>query len=114
MAKSRIPDALERRHLVERELAPAQALRIAEEYLAEGREIEAIDFLRKAGAAEKLAELRREALARGDAFLLRSVAAASGEPPTRDEWLTVAEAASSAGKQRYADEGRRQAQSGKE
>ena len=114
MAKSRIPDALKRRHLVERELAAAQALRIAEEYLAEGRELEAVDFLRKAGAAEKLAELRRGAVARGDAFLLRSVATASGEPPTRDEWLALAQAAATAGKQRYADEGRRQAQSGKE
>jgi len=114
VAKSRIPDALERRHMVERELAPAQALRIAEDYLAEGREIEAVDFLRKAGAAEKLAELRREAIARGDAFLLRSVAVASGSPPTRDEWQALSQAAASAGKQRYADEGRRQAQREKE
>jgi hypothetical protein len=114
VAKSRIPDALERRHLVERELAPALALRIAEEYLAQGREIEAVDFLRKAQAAEKLAELRREAIARGDAFLLRSVAAASGAPATREEWLALAQGAAAAGKQRYADEGRRQAQRGEE
>ena len=114
MAKSRIPDALERRHMVEREMAPAQALRIAEEYLAEGRELEAVDFLRKAGAGEKLAELRREAIARGDAFLLRSIAAASGAPPTGDEWQALAQAAASTGRNRYADEGRRQAQRGKE
>ena len=114
MAKSRIPDALERRHMVEREMAPAQALRIAEEYLAEGRELEAVDFLRKAGAAEKLAELRREAVARGDAFLLRSVAAASGSPPTKDEWQALAQAATATGRQRYADEGRRQAQRGED
>jgi hypothetical protein len=112
--KSRIPDALERRHLVERELAPAAALRIAEEYLEQGRELEAVDFLRKAGAEERLAELRSGAIARGDLFLLRSVAAASGAPPTRDEWLALAENASAAGRQRYADEGRRQAQRGKE
>ena len=110
MARSPIPDALERRHLVERELPPAQALRIAEAYLAEGRALEAVDFLRKAGAAEKLAELRRGAIEEGDAFLLRSVAAASGEPPTRGEWLALAQGASGAGKQRYADEGSRQAQ----
>jgi hypothetical protein len=114
VAKSRIPDALKRRHLVEGELLPALALRIAEEYLAEGRELEAVDFLRKAGATEKLAALRREAVTRGDAFLLRSVAAASGAPPTRDEWQTLAQAAAATGRQRYADEGRRQAQRGED
>ena len=109
MAKSHIPDALERRHLVEREIPAAQALRIAEAYLDAGREIEAVDFLRKARAAEKLAELRRQAIERGDAFLLRSIAIAAGEAPRRDEWEALAQAAASAGKQRYADEGRRQA-----
>jgi hypothetical protein len=109
VAKSPIPDALERRHLVEREIPAPQALRIAEAYLAEGRTLEAVDFLRKAGASERLAELRREAVAGGDAFLLRSVAAASGEPPTREEWVALAEGAQAAGRQRYADEGRRQA-----
>jgi hypothetical protein len=109
VAKSQIPDALERRHLVEREMPAPQALRISEAYLAEGRTLESVDFLRKAGAAEKLAALRREAVAQGDAFLLRSVAAASGEPPTREEWLALAEGAASAGKERYAEEGRRQA-----
>ena len=39
MAKSRIPGPLERRHLVERELSPAQALRHAEAYLAAGRSV---------------------------------------------------------------------------
>jgi hypothetical protein len=114
VAKSPIPDALERRHLVERELTAEKALRIADAYLEQGREIEALDFLRKAGAEEKLAELRRQALERGDAFLLRSVAIASGRAPTRDEWEALARAAAAAGRQRYSDEGRRQALSGKE
>jgi hypothetical protein len=109
VAKSQIPDALERRHLVERAVPAAQALGVAEGYLAEGRTLEAVDFLRKAGAADQLAQLRREAIAQGDAFLLRSVAAASGEPATREEWLALAEGAASAGKERYADEARRQA-----
>jgi hypothetical protein len=95
-------------------MAPAQALRIAEAYLEEGRELEAVDFLRKGGAAERLAELRRKAIASGDAFLLRSVASASGEPPAREEWLALAEAAAAAGKLRYAEEGRRQTQRGEE
>ena len=114
MAQSRIPNPLERRHLVERELPPAQALRIAEAYLEEGRSVEALEFLRKAGASERLGELRREAIETGDAFLLRGVAAAGGEAPTREEWLALADAAAAAGKLRYADEARRQAQRGKE
>src|SRR5262245_65966119 len=99
--------------MVEREMAPAQALRIAEEYLAEGRELEAVDFLRKAGAGERLAELRREAIARGDAFLLRSVAVASGAPPTGDEGQALAPAAASTGRTRDAGAGRGQAQTGR-
>lgn len=114
MAKSQLPNALDRRHLVVREIAPAQALRVAEVYLAEGRTLEALDFLRKAGATERLAELRREAIATGDAFLLRSVASVSGAPTTRDEWAALADAAAAAGKQLYAEQARRQAQSGKE
>ena len=114
MATSRIPNPLERRHLVERELPPAQALRLAEAYLEEGRTLEALEFLRKAGASEKLGALRREAIAAGDAFLLRSVATAAAEPATRDEWVALAVAAEAAGKLRYADEARRQAQRRKE
>lgn len=114
MAKSQIPNALDRRHLVEREMAPAQALRIAEACLAEGRTLEALDFLRKAGAAEKLGELRREAVAAGDAFLLRSVASTEGSPPTRAEWSALADAAEASGRRLYADQARRQAQRGKE
>lgn len=114
MAKARIPNALDRRHVVERELGAAQALRIAEAYLEQGRTLEAVDFLRKAGAAERLAALRAEAIASGDAFLLRSVAGAAGEPVRREEWSALAEAAEAAGKQRHAEDARRQAQRGKE
>ena len=113
MAQSRIPNPLERRHLIERELPPAQALRLAEAYLEEGRAVEALEFLRKAGARERLAELRREAIEAGDAFLLRGVVAAGGGAATPEEWLVLAEAATVAGKLRYADEARRQSQRGK-
>ena len=114
MAKSRLPNPLDRRHLVERELAPAQALALAEAYLAEGRTLESLDFLRKAGAAERLAELRREAVAAGDAFLFRSIAAGSDPPPTREEWSALADAAAASGRRLYAEQARRQAQRGKE
>ena len=114
MARSNIPDPLKRRHLVQRELAPAQALRTAEAYLAQGRDLESLDFLVKAGEGEKLAELRRRALESGDFFLLRAVANAVGEPPDRDEWLALAQAADAAGKERYAADARRQAERGEE
>jgi len=110
MAKSRIPSALDRRHLIERELSEANALAIADAYLAEGRSIEALDFLAKANARDRLAELRAQALEAGDAFLLRAVARAMHEPPVRVEWGRVAAAAEAVGKQRYASEARRQAE----
>jgi hypothetical protein len=114
VARSSIPDPLKRRHLVQRELTPAQALRTAEAYLTKGREFDALDFLVKAGEGEKLGELRRRALETGDFFLLRAVAHATGEPPDRDEWLALAQAAESAGKEHYAADARRQAERGEE
>jgi len=112
MTKGKIPDPLERRHLIERELATAQASKIAEAYLAEGRRMEAVDFLIKAEDTEKLGELRREAIADGDVFLLRAVAAALEEEPANEEWSATADAAEAAGKEYYAIEARRQAEIG--
>jgi hypothetical protein len=114
MAKSRIPDPLARRHLVERALPEAEALAIADAYLADGRITEAVDFLRVAGARDRLREVRAEAVSSGDAFLLRSVALAMSAPPKREEWRELAVAAEAAGKQRYAVEARRQAERGEE
>jgi hypothetical protein len=114
VAKSQLPNALDRRHLVEKKVAPAQALRIAEAYLAEGRTLEAVDFLRLADAAEKLAELRRDAIAAGDVFLFRSIAASAGVVPTREEWAALAEAAAAAGRGFYAEQALRQARREKE
>ena len=110
MSRPKIPGPLERRHLIERELAPAQALKTAEAYLAAGRSLEAVEFLAKAGDGEGLQELRREALEAGDFFLMRAVADAMGKAPDRDEWLALAAAAEAAGKQRYAADARRQAE----
>ena len=110
VSRPKIPGPLERRHLIERELAPAQALKTAEAYLAEGRALEAVEFLAKAGEGERLQELRREALEAGDFFLMRAVADAMGKAPDRDEWLALAAAAEAAGKQRYAADARRQAE----
>ncbi len=112
MAKAKIPDPLERRHLVEKELPPDQARAIAEAYLAEDRWVDAIDFLAIAGAGEGLAELRQRAIAQGDAFLLRAIAAAQGRPPSRDDWHKLAAAATAHGRERYALEARRQLERG--
>lgn len=109
MAKSKIPDPLARRHLIERDLPAERALAIAEAYLAESREIEAIEFLAQAGATDRLAELRRSAISAGDAFLLRAVAKAMEEAPEPDEWRALAAAATAQGKDCHAVEAGRQA-----
>jgi hypothetical protein len=113
VAQSKIPGPLERRHLVERELAADRALAIGEAYLEQDRMVEAIDFLAKAGAGQRLAELRRDAVAAGDVFLLRALAEAMQEPPEREEWASLA-AAAAAGKDRYATEAGRQAERGED
>ena len=50
MARGKIPDPLTRRHWIQKEMDPAQALATAEAYLAEGRRMDALAFLAKAGA----------------------------------------------------------------
>jgi hypothetical protein len=107
MARNKLPDPLERRHSLVRPMDAAEALRIAEAYLAEGRQMESLAFFAKAGARERLEGLAREALAAGDAFLLREVSACLGEEPDSATWLALAEAAEAAGKERYALEARR-------
>jgi hypothetical protein len=108
VAKHAIPSPLERRHLLEQKLDPARALRIAEGYLAEDRQIEALAFLRAANATEQLDALRATARQTGDAFLLREVARAQDRPPEPAEWRDVAAAADAAGKLLYAEDARRQ------
>ncbi len=110
MAAFKLPNPLERRHLIERDLPPAQAARVAEAYRAEGRSLDALDFLHAAGDSDGLAALRREAVQAGDTFLLRAIAGVTGEAPRRDEWQALAEAAVGAGKERYAADARRQAE----
>lgn len=109
MAKSKIPDPLTRRHLIEKAMAEAQSLRLAEAYLEEGRDYEAIEFLLKADARDHLVRLRTAAVAAGDAFMLRAAANALEEPPHRAEWLSLAKAAEAAGRDRCAAEATRQA-----
>jgi hypothetical protein len=108
MARSKLPNALERRDWIEATLASERALEVAELYLAEGRSTEAVVFLGKAQAREQLAALRQEALTLGDGFLLRESCRALGEEPTLEHWRVLLEAARAAGKNGYADEAQRQ------
>jgi hypothetical protein len=108
MARSVIPNALTRREWLEQELDSQRALRVAEAYLAEERPVEAIAFLAKAGAGERLEAMRQEAVRAGDAFLLTSVCRMLETEPTREEWRELGEAAAAAGKETYAAEARRQ------
>ena len=114
MARSKIPDPLSRRHLVVKDLTPAQALAIADAYLEVDRRVEAVDFLKKAEADDKLGELRKIAMTEGDVFLLRAVAEARRKEVPKEDWERVAENAAARGLERYADEARRQADRGEE
>ena len=107
MARTKVPGPIERRHLVERELTAAQALHYAQAYLEEGLELDALGFLAKSQATSELERLRARAIETGDAFLLRSVAAAMQIPAQATEWQALAESAERAGKQRYAADARR-------
>lgn len=109
MAKSKIPGPLERRHLIEKDLDPSAAAKIASAYLEEGRNNEALEFLAKAGDDEGLQAVADEAIEIGDAFLLASVAQLMGSEPTRDAWNRCADAADAKGKARHAETARRSA-----
>ncbi len=86
----------------------SRALGVAEAYLAEGRVIESVAFLEKAGAGEKLREIREQAVQAGDVFLLRELSLRLAEEPDASTWRVLAEAAEAQGKVSYAVEARRQ------
>ncbi len=103
-----LPDPLARRHELERALEPAKARAIADLYLAEQREIEALAFLKKANATSELERLCRTAIERGDAFLLREACTALGREPDLASWEALAHAAQLQGREKYAAAARRQ------
>ena len=108
MARTQMPDAIQRREVLEQKLDPAKALKYAEAYLEHDRVIEALAFLEKAEARDRLEAIRDEAIAAGDVFLLRESALRLGEEPDADAWRRLADAAAAAGKESYAVEARRQ------
>lgn len=110
MARLAIPNPLERRHLIERDTAPEQSRKLAELYLAEGRNWEAIAFFAKAGDRESLAALRETATATGDTFLVREVTRALRDEVPAELWRRVAQAALERGKERFAAQATRLAE----
>lgn len=108
MAKPILPDALTRRHWIEGELSPERCKEVAEAYLEEGRRAEAVAFLAKGGLSAELEALRDDAVAAGDAFLLRATAAALDQEPGAERWAALAENARAAGKEAYAHDAERQ------
>jgi hypothetical protein len=114
MAKSDIPDPLARRHLIEKDLDAAQSIALADAYLEAGRSSEAIPFLVKAGADDRLEEMMAEAVSEGDAFLLKQLAHVTRTDPGSARWLELADHAEAAGKLLYAESARRHARAGDE
>ncbi len=112
MAKSNIPNPLERRHLIEKELSADQALAIAMAYLEDDRRAEAVVFLGKAGADDQLRALADQAVENGDGFLLGEVSRAQGHEPDSDVWARLEASARRLGKLRYAESASRQANRG--
>jgi hypothetical protein len=112
MAPTKLPDPLERRHLIEKELSDEQALAIAEAYLEDGRVDEAVVFFGKAQAGDRLQELADKAVESGDAFLLTEVSRVRRQEPAPEVWERLAEAARRAGKDLYAETAERQAHRG--
>ena len=103
-----------RRHLIEKELEPARSLAVAEAYLEAGRTTEAIIFLQKAGADDRLAELVEQAVTEGDTFLLKSIVDATQQDVAAERWRALAEAAGRSGRDRYAETALRYARSSEE
>ena len=118
MARTKLPDSIARRHLLEGELDAEKAFAFAEAYLESDREVEAIDFLAiahaasHAEAASRLAALRASAQEHGDVFLMRSVCGVLGEALSGDDWRALAETASRNGRERDAETAMRLATSG--
>lgn len=107
MARSKLPDPLARRHLLEGDLDAGKARAIGEAYLEFGREVEAVDFLARGDATEALEGLWAAALERGDVFLMRAVTRALGADASAEEWTKLAEAAAAHGRERDAETARR-------
>jgi len=66
--------------------------------------------LQKAGAQDRLAALREEAVAGGDFFLVRELTRVLGDELPTARWRDTSEAAAAAGLERYAASAHRMAE----
>lgn len=107
MAKTKIPDPLARRHLLEGDTDKKQAAALAIAYLEAGREVEALDFLLRAEDTSAIGDLQETATERGDFFLMKAASAALKEDPTQTQWLELGAAAEAKGRLRDAESARR-------
>lgn len=107
MAKTKLPDPLTRRHLLEGNLDPAKARALADAYVEADREIEAVDFFARAEASDELERLQATSLERGDVFLFRAATGALDAEPSSETWTRLAEAARAAGRERDAETAQR-------
>jgi putative heme degradation protein len=113
LANSIIPNPMERRHLIEKDLDAARCTALAEAYLEVGRASDAVVFFAKAGAHDRLIAMAETAVADGDAFLLGELVDASSEvTATPERWRKLADTAEAVGLLRYAEMARRHARSG--
>ena len=110
MARGTIPDPMARRHLLDKSLDAKHAIALADAYLEQDRAVEAIAFLVKAAATDRLDELSERAIETGDVFLMKAILEAQGvEHCEPERWERLAEAAEGAGKMLYASLARRNA-----
>lgn len=102
-AKTRIPDPLSRRHLLEGSIDPTKARALAEAYLEAGREIDAIEFFARAGERDALVALQETAVERGDVFLMKAASRGLDEEPSSERWQALAKAAAQKGRKHDAE-----------
>jgi hypothetical protein len=112
LAKKKLPNPLEHRHLLERDLDAGEAVAYADVYIEEDRPLDAVEFLAKAGASERLSELAETAIREGNAFLLKRIFAVQGLEAGQESWQRLAEAAEANGLESYARAARRLAEVG--
>jgi hypothetical protein len=103
LATVKLPDPLSRRHLLEGALDSAKAKALAEAYLEVGRELDAIEFLARAGDRESLVALQETAIERGDVFLMKAACRGLGEDAHADRWQALARIASERGRHHDAE-----------
>lgn len=82
--------------------SPEELKRLGKEYLEEGRAVDALDFLEKAGDREGIARIRDLSIEQGDIFLLQQTAKLLQAPIEEKDWRATVEKALEEGRFREA------------